>query len=199
MYSVRPSASPKAQLEALPGKSMVPQCLPSGAKTSIGTAVIRSNEEVAGLVDRHTVRTGDLDEHPSFRKGAVLGDLEDPHHASEVVGDVEQALVRRERHAVRAAAGLTSILSGEAAVGSDPEYPTEVELGLCGGIAEGRSVKQMVPSERTVTSLGWFKRAPSKCSAIGTTEPSLSVRVTRRLPASAAISRPCGSTARPLA
>ena len=64
---------------------------------------------------------------------------------------------------------------------------------------KGGSLNQTVSSDFTTTSLGEFRRLPSKLSAITVIEPSYSVRITRRPPCSQLISRPWRSRVLPLA
>src|SRR6218665_854200 len=56
----------------------------------------------------------------------------------------------------------------------------------------------MLPSERTTTSLGEFRRLPCQCEASTVIEPSCSVRVTRRVRCSQLSSRPLRSAGWPL-
>ena len=59
-------------------------------------------------------------------------------------------------------------------------------------------MNQIDPSLRTTTSLGEFRRLPSKRSASTLIVPSTSVRVTRRARCSQLTRRPSGSTVCPL-
>ncbi len=54
-------------------------------------------------------------------------------------------------------------------------------------------MNQTAPSPATTTSLGLLNRLPSQRSATTVTEPSSSVRVTRRFPCSHETRRPCRS------